>query len=361
MQLHGGNSAEIARKYDLDERRIIDFSSNINPLGFPSSVTKLLMKDTSTIARYPDTHSTNLRKVIAPRIGADLKNIIVGNGSTELIYLLPRVFKPRVALILQPTFTEYQSSLFSSGCALRYLSLKERYHFRADIDKVVASLPKIDILYICNPNNPTGVLLNKDVLKPLIDEAGKRNVLLVVDESFMDFSGDDSLAEEAVKREKLIVLHSMTKFFGIPGLRLGYLVAHGKTAERINKHKEPWSVNILAQRIGLACLEDDAFSARTRQFVAQERHYLYDQLNSIEGLKAYDSSANFLLSKIVKKGLTSTELYSALAREGILIRDCRSFRGMGAKFIRLAVKKRKQNQRLIKSLKSIVGGMNRAC
>lgn len=360
MQLHGGNSAEIAHKYDLDEGRILDFSSNINPLGFPSSVPALLKQDTATIARYPDTHSTNLRKVIAPRIGVDVKNIIVGNGSTELIYLLPRVFKPLSALILQPTFTEYQLSLLSSGCVLRYLTLKERYHFRADIDEVVALLPKIDILYICNPNNPTGVLLKKDELKPLIVEAGKRNVLLVVDESFMDFSGDDSLAEEAVKRDKLIVLNSMTKFFGIPGLRLGYLVAHGQTVERINKHKEPWSVNILAQRIGLACLTDDAFSTRTRQFVSRERHYLYTQLNAIEGLKAYDSSANFLLAKILKKGLTSTELYSALAREGILIRDCRSFKGMGTKFIRLAVKKRKQNQRLILKLKNIIGGVNRA-
>ena len=359
MQLHGGNSAEIAQKYDLDERMILDFSSNINPLGFPSSVPALLKQDTATIVRYPDTHSTNLRKVIARRIGVNIGNIIVGNGSTELIYLLPRVFKPRSALILQPTFTEYQASLLSSGCVLRYLALKERYNFSVDLDEVVDLLPNIDILYVCNPNNPTGVLLKKDALQPLIVEAGKRNVVLVVDESFMDFSGYDSLAEEAVKRDNLIVLNSMTKFFGIPGLRLGYLVAHKKTVELISKHKEPWSVNVLAQRIGVACIADHVFCARTRQFVSRERHYLYTQLNAIQGLKAYDSSANFLLAKIVKNGLTSTGLYSALAREGILIRDCRSFKGMGGKFIRLAVKKRKQNQRLIKELKSIVGGVQR--
>lgn len=360
MQLHGGNSAEIAQKYDLDEDRILDFSSNINPLGFPASVTTLLRQDIGTIACYPDTHSTNLRKVLAPRIGVTTRNIIVGNGSTELIYLLPRVFKPRSALILQPTFTEYQASLLSSGCALRFLPLKERYSFRVDLDEMIPLLPEIDILYVCNPNNPTGVLLKKEALKSLIVEAGKRDVVVVVDESFMDFSGADSLAEESVKSDKLIVLNSMTKFYGIPGLRLGYLVAHGKTVERINKHKEPWSVNVLAQRIGSACLKDNAFCARTRQFVSRERHYLYTQLNALEGIKAYDSSANFLLSKIVKNGLTSTEVYNALAREGILIRDCRSFKGMGTKFIRLAVKQRKQNNRLIKALKSIVGGVKRA-
>ena len=182
----------------------------------------------------------------------------------------------------------------------------------------------------------------------------------MLDESFIDFSGDDSLAQEAVKRDKLIVLKSMTKFFGIPGLRLGYLVAHGKTVARINKHKEPWSVNVLAQRVGLACLEDDPFCKRTRQFVSRERSYLFSQLNAIDGLKAYDSSANFLLVKIMKNPLTSTILYSALAQEGILIRDCRSFRGMGTKFIRVAVKKRKQNEVLIEALKRIVGGVKRA-
>ena len=355
MQLHGGNSAEIARKYGLDEQAIIDFSSNINPLGFPAGIKNLLKKDISLITRYPDTHSSNLRKIISSRSGLYEKNILVGNGSTELIYLLPRVFNPRVALILQPTFTEYQASLESMGCKIRHLALDERSQFRANIDDILSLLPKIDIIYLCNPNNPTGVLEKSDDLKALLAKTAKRGVLFVVDESFMDFSAHESLAGEAAKRTNLIVLKSMTKFYGIPGLRLGYLIAHGKTVARINKHKEPWSVNVLAQRVGEVCLKDRKFSALTREFVARERNYLYTQLNGINGLRAYDSSANYLLLKVGKNSLSSTEIYRSLARNGLLIRDCRSFRGMGTKFIRVAVKKRKQNQLLIKALRKIVG------
>ena len=355
MQLHGGNSAEIAQQYGLDERTIIDFSSNINPLGFPTGIKSLLKKNTSVINRYPDTHSSNLRKIIASRIGVHEKNIIVGNGSTELIYLLPRVLNPRTALILQPTFTEYQASLKSMGCTVRHLPLDERTQFSVKIDDILPLLPKVNVVYLCNPNNPTGILVKRDDLKFLISKAAKRGVLLVVDESFIDFSGEESLADEAVKRKNLIILKSMTKFFGIPGLRLGYLITQGKIVARLNKHKEPWSVNVLAQRVGEVCLNDDHFYDNSREFVSRERLYLYTQLNDIKGLKVYDSSSNFLLSKIVKNGLSSTEIYNTLAREGLLIRDCRSFRGMGTKFIRIAVKRRKQNQLLIKAIRKIVG------
>jgi threonine-phosphate decarboxylase len=354
MQLHGGNSGEIAKKYGLDEQAIIDFSANINPLGFPKGIKALLNKNTAVITRYPDTHSTHLRKIIASRNGVHEKNIIVGNGSTELIYLLPRVFNPRVALIPQPTFREYQASLESMGCTIRHLPLDERSLFRVKIDDMLSLLPKVDIIYLCNPNNPTGVLEKRDYLKPLIAEAAKKDVLCVVDESFIDFSGDESLGGEAVKRNNLIILKSMTKFFGIPGLRLGYMIAQRPTVACINKQKEPWSVNVLAQRVGAFCFKDNHFSTRTRQFVSRERHYLYNQVNGIKGLRTYDSSTNFLLIKILKNGLTSTEIYNSLAGDGILIRDCRSFKGMGKKFIRIAVKKRKQNQLLIKALKKIV-------
>ncbi|MDX1778718.1 MAG: aminotransferase class I/II-fold pyridoxal phosphate-dependent enzyme, partial [Thermodesulfobacteriota bacterium] len=225
MQVHGGNSAEVARKYGLDEQTIIDFSSNINPLGFPTGIQDLLKKDISVITRYPDTHSSSLRKIITSRIGVPEKNIIVGNGSTELIYLLPRVFNPQTALILQPTFSEYQASLESRGCAVRHFSLDEKAQFRVNTDDIIPLMSKVDIMYVCNPNNPTGVLVKRGDLKPLVTKAAKRGILFVVDESFMDFAGDESFAGEAVKRKNLIILKSMTKFFGIPGLRLGYLIA----------------------------------------------------------------------------------------------------------------------------------------
>jgi threonine-phosphate decarboxylase len=170
----------------------------------------------------------------------------------------------------------------------------------------------------------------------------------------MDFSDNHSLAHQVTKKKGLIILRSMTKFFGIPGLRLGYLLAPLAMTALINLHKEPWSVNTLAQKAGIACLEDEPFRVKTKRFIVRERRYLFSQLAAIQGLQPYTSKTSFILSKITTTGLTSGSLYQALAKKGILIRDCRSFRGLGNKYIRVAVKKRKQNDLLIREIRNIV-------
>jgi threonine-phosphate decarboxylase len=354
MQVHGGNIREIAHKYTLEEDGVLDFSSNCNPLGFPPGIRSLFQRETTSILHYPDTRCTELVRALAHENGVREKNIIVGNGTTELIYLIPRALKPRVALIINPTFGEYERSLLSMGCVITSLDLKEESHFRINIDDVIPRLTQIDILYLCNPGNPTGVLLSKGEIDPLIREAEKRDVVVVVDEAFMDFSEDHSIVHHITKMKNLILLKSMTKFFGIPGLRLGYLLAPSRIIAAINLHKEPWSVNTLAQKAGIACLDDEPFRVKTKRFIARERHYLFSQLATIQGLKPYTSATNFILSKITRKGLTSGKLYEALAKKGILIRDCRSFRGLGSKFVRVAVMKRKHNDLLIRETRKIV-------
>ena len=350
-QIHGGNVTEISRKYSIKKNNIVDFSSNINPLGFPANVKVLLRKEVNEIICYPDSNSTELKEEIARRLGIDEKNILVGNGSTELIYLISRFLRPKCALIPVPTFSEYGKSLTSVGCELRYLPLKEREHFRFNIDEIISLLPKVDILYLCNPNNPTGVLLKKREATSLIANAEKGGVLVVVDEAFMDFTDNESVADEIRKRKNLIVIKSLTKFFGIPGLRLGYLVANSKLVDKMNDCKEPWAVNILAQKAGIACFKNEQFVLKTRKFIDGERKYLMSKLSKLKGLKPYNSSTNYLLIKIIKSGLSSGKLYEMMAKQGLLIRDCRSFIGLGNKFIRVAVKKRKQNNLLIERLK----------
>jgi threonine-phosphate decarboxylase len=162
--------------------------------------------------------------------------------------------------------------------------------------------------------------------------------------------------DETAKRENLIVIKSMTKFFGIPGLRLGYLVSNSEMVDKISYYKEPWSVNVFAQKAGVACFKDDRFSLKTKRFIDRERAYMLDKLGKLKGLKAYDSSTNYLLIKIVKSGLSSGKLYEMMARKGFLIRDCSSFKGMGNKFVRVAVKRRKQNNLLIDNLKRVMEG-----
>lgn len=356
MQIHGGNVIEISRKYNIRKSKIIDFSSNINPLGFPEGVQNLIKRGVNEIVSYPDSSSTELKEEIARCLGIREKNILVGNGSTELIYLIARVLKPKRALIPIPTFCEYERSLHAVGCELRYVSLKEKNQFTFDMSDTFSLLPQIDILYVCNPNNPTGVLYRKNETISLIEQAEKKGVLLVFDEAFMDFTDDESVRDEIKKRENLIVIKSLTKFFGIPGLRLGYLVSNPNIVDKISYYKEPWSVNVFAQKAGVACFKDSRFRLKTKNFIDRERTYMLDKLGKLKGLKAYDSTTNYLLIKIVKTGLSSSKLYEMMAGEGFLIRDCCSFQGLGNKFIRVAVKRRKQNNLLIENLKRILEG-----
>jgi len=354
MQVHGGNIREIACTYNLEEGGVLDFSSNCNPLGYPAGIRSLFRKEATAIGNYPDPLCTELVRALAHEYGVREKNIIVGNGSTELIYLIPRALKPRVALIINPTFGEYERSLSSMGCTIHSVDLRETDRFRIRTEEIIPLLSRVDILYLCNPGNPTGVLTGKDEIYPLMQAAEKRGVVIVLDEAFMEFSDNHSLAHQVTQRKGLIVLRSMTKFFGIPGLRLGYLLASSGMIAAISPHKEPWSVNTLAQKAGITCLADEPFRVKTRRFIVRERRYLFTQLSAIQGLVPYTSSTNFILSKITRRGLTSTTLYQSLAKKGILIRDCRSFRGMGSKFIRVAVKKRMHNDLLIRETRKIV-------
>ncbi len=356
IQEHGGNLREISRRYGVAEDAIVDFSSNGNPLGCPAAVRAILRNGVSLLSSYPDSHCSALRESLAASLGCGPRHIIAGNGTTELIYLIPRAFKPRRALILNPTFSEYEKSLLAAGCAVRSLPLQEGEQFRVSPRAVSGLLSRVDMLVLCNPNNPTGTLMERDALSAILGEAEKHGTLAVVDEAFADFAPGPSLTGEIRRRNNLVVLRSMTKFYGIPGIRLGYLVGSSRLVRHLNRVKEPWTVNALAQKIGIACAADRTFAAATRRFVDAEREYLFTRLQSLSGLRPWPSSVNYLLLQITRRGLSSGAVYEKLARQGILVRDCRSFTGMGNRFLRVAVKRRRDNRRLLAALKQVVGG-----
>jgi threonine-phosphate decarboxylase len=356
IQEHGGNLREISRRYAIDEDAIVDFSSNSNPLGCPVAVRTILRNGVSLLSSYPDIHCVALRESLAAALGCGTQNIIAGNGSTELIYLIPRAFKPRRALILNPTFSEYEKSLIAAGCVVRSLPLHQEEQFRVSPGEVSGLLSRVDMLFLCNPNNPTGALMGRDELSAIVTEAEKKGVLAVVDEAFVDFAPRSSIVGDIRRRKNLLVLRSMTKFYGISGIRLGYLLGTAQLVQQLNRFKEPWTVNALAQKIGIACAADRQFAAETRRFVDAERDYLFSQLQSISGLQPWPSSANYLLLQITRSGLSSGAVYEKLARQGILVRDCRSFKGMGNRFLRVAVKRRRDNRQLLAALQHVVGG-----
>lgn len=342
--LHGGNIYEAEK---LSGRSLIDFSANINPLGLPLGVKRIISRNLDMILHYPDPGTKELTKRLADYWNISRENVLVGCGSVELIYLITAFYKPRNAFSLIPTFSEYERAVKSVGGSMRFLKLKEKEGFSFKF----SDIPRTDMLFLCNPNNPSGNLTIKN-RKGLKDLPSK---LTVVDEAFMDFVQDEkrhTLVHAAKSNKKIIVLRTLTKFFALPGLRVGYLIAHKDIVKRLGERQMPWSVNALAQLAGIAVLNDQAYIKRTKVFIKRERSSLLKELKRIRGLKPYPSFANFILIKL--ENIRSSVLKKKLLKKGILLRDCANFRGLSDKFVRIAVRRRKENRKLLSALGKIL-------
>lgn len=330
----------------------MDFSANINPLGLPPQVKREVFKDFASILHYPDPEAKGIKRKIAQYWGIEEENILMGNGSVELIYLIMLTYRPRKVLIPSPTFSEYERAVKEFGGTPQFLRLREREGFRLNHDGL-SNIREFEAIFICNPNNPTGNLLFE---KPQEVEnlPGK---LMVVDEAFMDFlpqEKDYTLIWKAVKNKYLIVLRTFTKMFALPGLRIGYLVAHKEIVSKLKGHQLPWSVNSLAQIAAEAVLEAKEHIRKTREFIEKERKFLFRELGRVKGLMPYPSVTNFLLVSIEKNNMTASSLAKKLLKYGILIRDCSNFRSLSNKFIRIAVRAHGENVCLLKHLKGIL-------
>ena len=343
---HGGNLREAEKKYG---RCLIDFSANINPLKMPTGLKKKLFDNFSGLVNYPDPDSTEITRKIAEHWGVKSANILVGNGSAELIYFIVNAYQPRTAVIPVPTFSEYERALILAKTDISFLTLKEKNKFCLDISKIEK---KPDIFFVCNPNNPTGNLLIENRENIGI----KPNKLLVIDEAFMDFLPDQkehTFALEVVKNKKIIVLRSFTKFFALPGLRIGYMLAHEDVIKKIRRYKFPWNVNSLAQIAGAAVLSDNEYIFKTCELIEKERKFLLKKLSRINTLKCFPAAANFILIKIIADGYSAESLKTKLAAGGVLIRSGGNFRALSDKYIRVAVRARRENIKLIDALNKI--------
>jgi len=353
---HGGNVGEIARRYGIDEDTILDFSASINPLGYSPALKEAIIKNIDSVLNYPDMNSVDLVSGLSRYHDIDEKHIMVGNGSTEFMYSIPLAFKPGKALIVTPAFSEYEKGLSVVGADVTYFQTDEKHKFSVDISSLCSRLGEgFDILYLCNPANPTGVLTPKAELFSLIARAQEVGVLSIVDEAFIDFVEEESVKREILEFSHLIVLRSMTKFFGVPGLRIGYVMAAPARIAKIKGKRIPWSVNALVQTAAVKALEDSYYVMETRDSILHERDVLRHALNGIPGFEAFEGAANFLFVSIDRSaGLTSTELRDRLEPEGILIRDCSNFEGLDDRYFRVAVKRHDQNKVLIEKLKGII-------
>lgn len=338
-------------------RNVVDFSANINPLGLSPRTKAAVIKNINGVIHYPEPGSSDLKKALAAFHGVKQDNLTVGNGSIELIYLIPKALKAKKILIVTPTFSEYEFSARSNGAKIIFLKAEESENFRVSLNKLQKILPRVDLVFLGNPNNPTGSCLHAEELASLVKACARHKTALVIDEVFMDFvetCNKDSLLSAAPGNKYLFVLRSLTKFFALPGLRLGYAVGHRDLVRRISDIQYPWNINSLAQAAGKEALEDSGYMNYSREYIAGEREFLFSGLKDIKGLKAFRPSSNFILCKLDVCAVKSAKvLNEKLIKKGLVVRDCGNFRGLNERFFRVAVRNRDENRRLITALKEV--------
>ena len=359
MDEHGGNVEQALKQYSLAEGAVIDFSANINPLGIPYAVKRALIKAMDCLDRYPECEYLELRKDLACFYGVKPRNLLVDNGSVSLIYLIPRALGLKKALIPVPAFSEYEKAARLAGGEVKFL--KSKTDFSLDMDSLIRGLKGRDSLYLANPNNPTSLPVDKKDSLRIIKEAKKRGVILILDEVFMEFSDsprETTLIDQAVKSENLIILRSMTKFFALAGLRLGAAIAHPKVIARLKQYQPPWPVNSLAVSAAREFLKDKKYIRDSYKLIQEEKAFLYSELSNLKSLQVWRPSANFILCQTNSPprvgGVRGVGLRDRLALKGILIRDCSNFRGLDTSFFRVAVRARKENLKLLSSLKEVL-------
>ncbi|WP_353684577.1 threonine-phosphate decarboxylase CobD [Thermodesulfovibrio sp. 3907-1M] len=341
---HGGDIYTVSELTGKSPYEILDMSSSVNPLPLPEKIKKKVIEKFPFLHKYPDTEARAFVRTLSELYDIPSEKIICGNGLTELIYLTVQALKPESVLLLEPTFTEYERA-----CKFNDINDIERI-FSLSKEKIIEMLwktmkeRKYAMVFICNPNNPTGWLIEKSEILKLASLY--EDTIFVVDEAFIDFVPEESLFREV--SPNIIVLRSLTKFYGLAGLRFGYAVASIQIVERIKKYRHPWSINSLAQLIAEEIIRDEDFKRQSYEFFKSEKDFFERSLNELK-LKYFPSVANFYLFEIPKKGV-----FQYMIERGVLIRDCSNFYGLNENFIRVSVKSRAENERFFKEMKEFL-------
>jgi len=347
---HGGDIYRFAEEIRIPERKVLDFSSPVNPLGVSKKIKAEIRKHLKYLHNYPDPRAGRLRKRLAQYHGINPEMILCGNGSTELIYLIARALTPQSVLVPAPTFSEYERACqISSKCHAADFALQAEDNFAVDPDEFANAMQGKIIAFLCNPNNPTGGLLGREDVKKIANAAKDLGCYFVVDEAFMDFCPDASVIRDVADNPYLIVLRTMGNFYSLAGLRVGYGVFPLRFVERLKQFKEPWTMNNLSQRAAVVALRDRAFREETFALMQNEKRFLEKSFRRL-GLACFPSDANFYLLKLNN----AEEVIRVLGRKGILLRDCSNFRGLDSTYLRVAVKSHKDNSMLVRELTAFV-------
>jgi threonine-phosphate decarboxylase len=344
--IHGGKNHS-----QMTDPNILDFSSNISPIGTPLSVKKSIKKNIDNIKYYPDFSSSTVISSLKKYTHLEKSNLLVGNGAIEIIYNFCFAFlsKETKVLIPIPTFQEYETAVKLSNCQISYFKTMD---LSENLEQFISKIPKNGCIFICNPNNPTGKLLQKNQLLKIIKKAKKLSTLVFVDECFIEMvpETNESVISYVKKYDNLFILRSLTKSFALPGIRIGYAASSKQIIKILQKIKIPWSVNSLAQNAANVALKNESHLVKSNLVIKKELNYLINKISKLNGFDCSKSFTNFILIKTRKN---STNLQKKLLEKKILIRDCKNFRGLNNHYIRIAVKSHKDNLKLVKALETI--------
>jgi threonine-phosphate decarboxylase len=351
---HGGDLVTASAVFGVSEDQWLDFSANINPLGPPDGVKEVLKNGEKYILHYPDPAHRKLRQALADKLCISPEEIMVGNGAAECMALIFQAFRPGKTGVVQPCFVEYTQLAALYGSTLVTVYGKEERGFKPDLAEVHQLIKSTDLVILGHPNNPTGLVYTYEELVQLAQWAEEENALLVFDEAFLDFLPEmgPTLMPARKSYPHVLFLRSMTKFYAIPGLRLGYAIGDKEKIAAMKNMQIPWSVNGLALAAGEACCHVEDYEQATRQLIIKERNYLMEFFQGLQW-DVLPGCANYLLVRL-PRGKTSREFQFQLARRGILIRDCSMYPGLTERDFRIAVRGREENQLLVRRIREIV-------
>lgn len=353
--IHGGNTLSAALKAKIAPTSLLDFSANINPLGVPSELKKVLTAALDEINVYPDPEYRLLKQSLAQHFQITDKSVFVGNGATQLIFQIACSLRQKVALVLAPTFGEYERALQQAQFKVEHYYLEAKNNFTLNMDDFIYFLkaaPQIKVICLANPNNPTGCVLAFADLQKLVAFCNQTQRYLIFDEAFIALTWPSarSYVNQLTSHDNVYLIHSATKFFAIPGLRLGYcFVKKPQLQTLLRQYSEPWSVNILAARFGAAMFQAQQYIAETQRWLQTELGWMFQQLSHIRDLTVFPSRTNFFLLKT-----KHLDLQTALLTHRLLIRQCSDYEGLDEHYFRVAVKSHQDNQRLIKYLQLLM-------
>lgn len=335
---HGANPQLLYSELAIPlPEQIIDYSENVNPLGPPLSVVENWQGYIHLLSSYPEPHGEPFLSAIAAYHGIPKSRVLLGNGAAEIFSLLAGHFQRKCAMIVHPTFSEYEATLRANGTEIIHLSVEEIENWKLPIDHIIENMKRADLLYLCTPNNPTGVLPPRNELVHLLEEGQKMGCTVILDEAFIDWIGEESSMISYIEDfPNLIIVRSMTKMYAIPGIRLGYMVSSPALIEALREKVPHWHINGIAAHIGAKCIDETHYREKSIEYAKKSKARFVDFLRKL-GCKTTKSVTNYVCFKLPHPDL-SQRFFHDMLNSGIVLRHTENFKGLDGKWFRVGMK-----------------------